>query len=134
MAKENIITEENKVKQNSIKIIKGTIFAIVISFIMLLIYAILLSYTTLSENTIIPVIATITGISILIGSMISTHKIKKNGLLNGCVVGISYVTILYITSSLFLAGFTLTLNSFIIFAVAIITGMVGGIIGVNLNN
>lgn len=120
-------------RENIIRITKGSIFAIVTSIILLLIYAMLLCYTSLSENTILPVILVITGISILIGSMISTRKIRKNGMLNGGLVGIIYIIILYLTSSLFFVGFSLTLNSFIMLIIGSITGVIGGIIGVNTN-
>lgn len=133
MEKDNIITEKSELRKNSVRIIKGSIFAIIISFILLLIFAMLLCYTNLSENTIKPVVLVITGISILIGSMISTRKIRKNGLLNGSLVGFIYIVILYLVSSLFLAGFLLTFNSFIMLLVGIVTGIIGGIIGVNLN-
>ena len=133
MEKDNIITEESELKKNSVRIIKGSIFAIITSAILLLIFAVLLCYTNLSESTMLPVILVITGISILIGSMMSTRKIRKNGILNGGMVGLIYIIILYLISSLFLAGFSLTFNSFIMLVVGIITGMIGGIIGVNTN-
>ena len=75
MEKDNIITEESEFKKNAIRIIKGSIFAIITSAILLLIFAVLLCYTNLSESTMLPVILVITGISILIGSMMSTRKI-----------------------------------------------------------
>lgn len=133
MEKDSIITEESEFKKNSIRIIKGSLFAVIASAILLLIFAVLLCYTNLSENTMLPVILVITGISILIGSMISTRKIRKNGILNGGMVGLIYIIILYLISSLFLAGFSLTFNSFIMLVVGIVTGMIGGIIGVNTN-
>ena len=133
MEKDNIITEESELKKNSVRIIKGSIFAIITSAILLLIFAVLLCYTNLSESTMLPVILVITGISILIGSMMSTRKIRKNGILNGGMVGFIYIIVLYFVSSLFLAGFSLTFNSFIMLIVGIVTGMIGGIIGVNTN-
>ncbi len=133
MEKDNIITEESEFKKNAIRIIKGSIFAIITSAILLLIFAVLLCYTNLSESTMLPVILVITGISILIGSMMSTRKIRKNGILNGGMVGVIYTITLYLISSLFLAGFNLTFNSFIMMIIGIITGMIGGIIGVNTN-
>lgn len=133
MEKDNIITEESELKKNSVRIIRGSIFAIITSAILLLIFAVLLCYTNLSESTMLPVILVITGISILIGSMMSTRKIRKNGILNGGMVGIIYIIALYLISSLFLAGFNLTFNSFIMLIIGIITGMIGGIIGVNTN-
>ena len=133
MEKDNIITEESEFKKNAIRIIKGSIFAIITSTVLLLIFALLLCYTSLSENTMFPVILVITGISILIGSMISTKRIRKNGILNGGMVGVIYIITLYLISSLFLAGFNLPFNSFIMLIIGIITGMIGGIIGVNTN-
>ena len=129
---QNITTEESEVKKNIIRIIKGSVFAIILSIVFLLIYALILTYTDISESTIVPVVTVIVGISILIGSMVSVRKIRKNGLLNGGIVGLIYVIALYITSSMCLVGFSITLNSLIVLIVGILTGMVGGIIGVNL--
>lgn len=129
---QNLTTEESELKKNIIRIIKGSIFAIIISLILLLIYALILTYTDISETTIIPVVTIIVGISILIGSVVSVRKIRKNGLINGGIVGLIYVIALYITSSMCLVGFSITLNSIIVLVVGIITGMIGGIIGVNL--
>lgn len=118
--------------KSSIKIIKGTAISIILSLILLTIYATLISYTSVSENTMVPVIITITGISILIGSSISSMHIKKQGMLNGALVGLIYMLTIYILSSIVLSSFELTLNSIIMILVGIGTGMVGGVIGVNM--
>ncbi len=131
--KTNIITEESERKKKAISIIKGCAFSIILSIILLTIFALLLTYTTISESTITPVVLTITGISILVGSTISSRKIKKNGLIYGGAVGLIYIIILYIASSLCVTGFSLSGNSFIMLAVGIITGIIGGIIGVNFS-
>ena len=98
--KTNVVTEESELRKNSIRILKGSSFAIIMSVILLTIFALLLSYTQISESTITPVVITVVGISILLGSTIATRKIKKNGLLNGGLVGFIYIAILYIASSL----------------------------------
>lgn len=118
--------------KSSIKIIKGTVISIILSPILLTIYAALLSYTSISESTIVPVIITITGISILIGSSISSMHIKKQGMLNGALVGLVYMLTIYILSSIFLSSFEININSIIMISVGIVTGMIGGVIGVNL--
>ena len=118
--------------KSSIKIIKGTAISIILSLILLTIYATLLSYTSVSENTMVPVIITITGISILIGSSISSMHIKKQGMLNGALVGLIYMLTIYILSSIVLSSFELTMNSIIMILVGIGTGMVGGVIGVTM--
>ena len=132
--KSNIISEESETKKNIIRIIKGSIFSIILSLILLLIFAVLLTYTDISESTIAPVVTIIVGVSILLGSTISTIKIKKNGILNGGLVGLIYTIALYIVSSIVLTNFSFNINSLIMIATSVIAGMIGGIIGVNLNH
>jgi len=50
---------------NAVKILKGLLISAAITLVLLFIFAILLTYTNLGENTIGPVIIGITGISIL---------------------------------------------------------------------
>ena len=116
-----------------IRIIKGSVTAIIITLILLFIFAILLTYTKLQETIISPVIIVVTAISILIGSSISTLKIKKNGLLNGALVGIIYIITIYLISSLTGSGFECNINTIIMMVSSVVAGMLGGIIGVNLN-
>lgn len=131
--KSNLIPQEGELPANIMRIVKGVVLAISLSLILLLIFAVLLTYTNISEDTMIPVVMIIVGISILIGSTICARKIKKNGIVNGGLVGLIYVLLLYLISSLCLVGFSLTINSFVMLIVGLITGMLGGIIGVNLN-
>ena len=124
---------EIEVKSNNmIKVLKGSVMAVMVTLVLLLIYSCVLTFTEISENTMSACIIIITCISILIGSSISTITIKKNGLLNGGLVGVIYVTCLYIFSSTLQTGFSLTGISIIMMICGIITGMLGGIIGVNL--
>ena len=67
-------------KNNVINIFKGIIISFILTLILLFIFSIILTYTQIPESTIGPVIIIITVISILIGSSISTIKIRKNGL------------------------------------------------------
>ena len=133
------ITENNKqldnLKDSSrsiLKIVKGSLIAIIISAILLTVYAAILAYTNISENTIIPVLFTITGISILIGSFMSSKTIRKQGILNGGLIGGIYVIVLYLISSLFTGNFSLDINSILMIVIGVISGMIGGIVGVNL--
>lgn len=125
------ITKE-KGNSNLIKIFKGSAIAIVLSLIFLTIYAAILSFTSVSETTMVPVVLVLTGISILIGSSMSSISIKRQGIINGGLVGLIYVLFLYIVSSIAGVGFELNMNSIIMLAVGIITGMIGGVIGVNI--
>ena len=121
------IKEEN----TPIKIIKGVGIALLITLISLLIFSIILTYTNIEENVINPVIMIITAISILIGSSIENTKLKKNGLINGGMIGGCYILIIYLISSILNCKFSLNVNSIIMIVAAIIFGILGGIIGVN---
>ena len=111
---------------------KGFVISLMLSIICILLYAILLVKSSIGENTIKPVIITITGISILIGSSISCLKIKKNGIINGIFIGGLYFIVLYILSSIAFCGFRFNLSSIIMIIIGMILGGVGGIIGVNI--
>lgn len=123
---------KNEIMQNIIRIIKGSITAIVITLILLFIFSIILTYTSIKESAMSPVVIVITAVSILIGSSISTLKIKKMGLVNGALVGLIYILTIYVISSITGLGFALQLQTIIMMLAAIGAGMIGGIIGVNL--
>lgn len=125
---------ENKLEmdKNIFRVVKGSVFAIIISLILLLIYASVLTATNVSETTMTPVVITISGVSILIGSSISSFKIKKQGMVNGALVGLIYMLLIYLLSSILLTGFAIDMKTIIMIAVGIVAGMVGGVIGVNM--
>lgn len=81
---DNIQMAENK---TAINILKGIGISLITTLTLLLIFSIILTYTNIQENTINAVIMIITAISILIGSSIGNIKIKKNGLINGGIIG-----------------------------------------------
>ena len=112
-------------------IIKGVGISLLATIIGLIIFSILLTFTEISEQTINPVIIVITAISILIGSSIGNIKIKKNGLLNGALIGVFYMVIVYLISSILNWDFSLNITSIIFIVVGILFGILGGIIGVN---
>ena len=132
--KENILQGNNdNLKANIIRIIKGSLLSIIVSVIFLIVFAMLLTYTSLSENTITPIVLAIVGLSILLGSYLSTKKINKKGILNGAMVGTIYMLILYIISRVIFMDFSINASSIIMIICGIIAGIIGGIVGVNTN-
>lgn len=114
-----------------ITVFKGTMISIVITLILLLVFATVLTYTNVGENTIPAVIIVTTAISLLIGSGIASRKVKKNGLINGAIIGGMYLLLIYIISSIIRGGFDINLKSIIMICAGIIFGILGGIIGIN---
>lgn len=126
------ITETLSESGNNIKkVLIGSGISICVTIIGLILFASLLTYTNVAESTIPTVTIIITVISILIGSSISMSKIKKNGIINGVLVGLIYIGFIYILSSIIEGNFAVNLKSIIMVIGALLAGAIGGIIGVN---
>lgn len=125
---DNVQINENSFIAN---ILKGVGISLITTVILLIIFSIILTYTNIQESVINPVIMIITAISILVGSSLGSIKIKKNGLINGGIIGAIYVVSIYLVSSLLNWRFTLNVQSIIMIVIAIVFGILGGIIGVN---
>lgn len=123
--------ETGKISNNFKFIFKGVGISLIATVILLLIYSLLLTYTNMMENTIQPVIITITAICILFGSSIGNSKIQKNGVLNGGIIGGLYVLILYLISSIWNWKFAVNIQGIAMICIGILFGIIGGIIGVN---
>lgn len=116
-----------------IKILKGVGISFAFTLISLTIFSALLTYTSLSESLIQPVVISVTGISILVGSFFATRKVGKNGIIKGIGVGLIYIFLIYVISSVVNGGsFALTMGSVIMILIGILCGAIGGIIGVNI--
>jgi len=122
---------EEGISRNFINILKGVIISIIFTLVFLFIFSILLTYTSISESFIAPVIIVITAISIFLGSSIGNIKMKKNGLLNGALIGRIYLLSIYLLSGIINQNFALSTSSIIIIVAGMVCGMFGGIIGVN---
>ena len=116
-----------------LKIIKGVGISVVFTIVCLTVFSALLTYTNLSESLIQPVVISVTGISILAGSFFATRKVARNGIIKGIFVGLIYILLIYLISSVINnANFSLSMGSIIMIAVGILCGAIGGIIGVNV--
>lgn len=114
-----------------INIAKGVGISIAFTLLFLLIFSILLTYTNISEQWTSPVIIVLTGISILIGSSIGNIQLKKNGILNGGIIGGVYFITMYLISSTLKMDFSVNIQMLALVLVGILFGILGGIIGVN---
>lgn len=120
-----------KTNNGILRITKGLIISFFISLISIFILALILTYSSISEKIIPITIMILTFISVLIGSVISTRKVSKNGMLNGGMIGGCYVIFLYLISSILNTGFQLNLYSILMIIVGMVAGLIGGIIGIN---
>ena len=116
------------------RILIGSGISILITIIALIVFSILLTYTNISENSIPAVVILLTSISILIGATMATTSLKKNGIVNGMMVGLIYILVIYLLSSIIEKDFSLNIQSILMIISSIVAGGIGGIIGVNRGN
>ena len=112
--------------------LKSIIISVFVSLLLILILSFFISNTSLKESIINPSVIFISAISILIGGFLVSKKVRKKGILYGALVGLIYMLVMYLISSLINLDFSINLNSVIMIGFGILGGAVGGILGVNL--
>ncbi len=111
---------------------KASAISIGITMIALIVQTVIMLYTDVTES-ILPVTSAITmTLSVTIASLYASVKIRKRGWMNGAIIGILYILVIAMISFIFLDDFVL--NTYILMktAIALITGAISGMIGVNL--
>lgn len=111
---------------------KGVILSYVITIVFFVFFALLMTYTNLAERTIPTINSVIIMVSIVVGSMYIAIKTNKNGWLNGTIVGVVYILILMILRWIVLKDVVFDTYIFVKIIMAVITGAVGGMIGINI--
>ena len=117
-----------KIKRYSISLV----ISFVIATIFLLISSAIFAYTNINDRHLDSFVLGSVMISVLVGSMLLLRKLKKKGLLYGALFGIVYFFIIYLVNVLAFSGFFVSNALGIYFGICILSGIVGGIIGVNI--
>lgn len=125
-------TKNNKSQNYSSVFLKCITISFLVSIILFILFAIIITFTDISENSITIVNSVIMIVSIAVGSMLLGGKISEKGWMNGAFLGVVYVIILMVLSKLMHNDFIFDLYVIIRLTVGIITGIIGGMIGVNL--
>lgn len=110
---------------------KNLLLSLVISLILIVVTSVIMSNTNISDNLLNPIILGIVAFSLLIGGFNVSRSKKEKGIIYGSILGLSYILILYLLSSIITAQFSLTTNSLIFIILGILGGAIGGILGVN---
>jgi putative membrane protein (TIGR04086 family) len=118
---------------NSVLIVsKGVLIALIISAVLIILYGLLLSFTSLSESSMPAVITAISTVSIALSGIYVAVKVESRGWLNGALMGLIYMVVLYLISLLFKTG--AAFDKFALFRIfmGFVIGALSGIIGINL--
>ncbi len=117
---------------NLLRVLKGLLLSFLITLPCFLAFALFLTYTDFPEKyTFIAVLIT-TVISVLTASAYSTRNVRSKGWINGCAVGVLYVAVLYLASSIIFMNFAVDVQVLLTVVIGAIVGCLGGIFGINL--
>lgn len=111
-------------------ILKGIILAAVLAMIFSLVFGVLLSYTSLQESDLS--INIILGSSVFIAGFLTAYQAGTKGVYYGLFVGLGFILLVLILSSVFWPNNPSWLKIAEKTIVALVSGGVGGIIGVLL--
>lgn len=108
------------------------IIAFLVSVILLSLSAVIFAYTNINDRYLQTFVFGSIMISVLISSTVLAKKVKEKGLLLGAIFGFLYVLLIFLITSIAYTGFVFTNTLLIYLAISILSGIVGGIIGVNI--
>lgn len=112
-------------------VLKGSLIALSISLIAVLIFAFVLRFLSIPDGAIKPVNQVIKTFSILVGVFMGLRKSKEMGLISGLVIGIVYTVLSFVAFSALYGNFEFTraLVNDLLFGAII--GGICGVIAVN---
>ncbi len=123
----NIENDKEIENKTWLAILKGTLTALSVSLVGILIFAFFIKYIAVPTSAIKPINQVIKGFSLLVGTFIALKNINKMGLINGLVIGLLYTILAFIVFSILDGNFEFnkTLVNDLLFG-----GIIGGICGV----
>lgn len=117
---------------NLLRVLKGLILSFLITLPCFLGFALFLTYTDFPEKYIFIAVLITTILSVLTASAYATRNVRSKGWMNGCAVGLLYVVILYLASSIVFMNFAVDVQVLLTVVIGAIVGCLGGIFGINI--
>ncbi len=111
--------------------LKGAVVALAVTTIVFFVFALLLSYTPLGEDSIRYIVYITEAVGAFLAGITPARKLRRKGILTGSLCGIMYIAIIWVISSLIADGFYFNLHVAIMLITSLLAGALGGIVGVN---
>lgn len=112
-------------------VLKGTALAFVVTCVVFVVYALLLTYTDISEQYISLVAIISAAVSCALGGFVSAKEMETRGIVWGVLTGILYAVILFIINRLAGAEQTGLMPKITMLVCTMASGGIGGILGIN---
>ncbi|MCC8097605.1 MAG: TIGR04086 family membrane protein [Eubacterium sp.] len=123
---------EAKGKNPVLAVVLSVLAAYLITAAVFIVYAVLLTYTGLSEKYMQTVVASAVGVSAAVGGFICGKAVSKRGIVWGVLTGVMYGVIMVIAGSCINPDFVPGGKTLLIITVSLCGGGLGGVLGINL--
>lgn len=113
-------------------VLKGLIWALVITIIASIIFSFVMNRVTIDEKIFNIIYVVISCLALVVGSVMAVKSYGSKGWIVGLAVGCIFYIALYFIGILFGAEATLTIYDFIKFVLCLFIGLFSGMLGINL--
>lgn len=124
-------TETINKKSGFFAFLKAGIMALIITLFLILIFAIVLKFTNISDKVIAPINLAIKAISIAVGTLILARN-GEGGLKKGVLLGLIFTALAFIVFSVLNGSFVIGWSLLADFGFGALVGGIVGVIAVNL--
>ena len=114
-----------------IGIVKNISLCFIFTAAFLFVFAIIITYTNFPDKLIPPLVIAFTVISIALAGVMTAKKSFSKGWLSGSLTGFTYMLLLYCIGSLMFQSFNFDGKVITMFLIGVLSGMFGGIVGIN---
>lgn len=111
---------------------KGILVAYLITVPIFAVFAYFISIMDFPQKYIASGVIITTILSLVVAGWTASRNLGCKGWLNGGIIGFIYMIILFILSSITYENYSIDSQVITMFAIGIITGSIGGILGINL--
>lgn len=125
-------SETRKNNNLIITTIKGVIPSIILTLILILVFALLIRFFNIPDTWIFPVNQAIKFISLFVGIILALKSIKEKGFMVGTLIGIFYSISSFLLFSILRGNFTFSLSNVYDILLTMLAGGLIGIISVNI--
>ena len=110
-----------------VSILKGTIAAVSLTLILILLFAVLIRFVNIPDGWIFPVNQVIKIVSLFVGVLIAIKGNHEKGFIKGILLGITYCVLSYLIFSILQGSFAFKLTNLYDL---LLTSLMGGLIGI----
>lgn len=111
---------------------RGLIRGYVISLLLFLIVAVLITYTNIGENVIPLITSIIMIVGIVFAAIYASINLRSKGWLHGGIIGLVFILILIALSKIFIANYSVDRIALYKIGLSMGAGIIGGMLGVNI--